>query len=294
MWTRGGLYVIRTVVLALALGCIATGASAQVSELVDRTKLRVCADPSNLPFSNKAGQGFENKIAELMASKLGVPLTYTWYPRSTGFVRNTLNAGLCDVVINVPIPSELMQTTNSYYRSSYALVQRADAKLKATSLHDPALAQEKIGVIAGTPPVTLLAQQGLLGKLKSYPLVVDTRFDNPGRQMVEDTAAGVIDVGILWGPIAGYWARQQKVPLEVTPLTGEEKGLQFDFRMSMGVRHGEQDWKRELNKFLAANSDAIQTILLDYGIPLLDRQGQPIPAKAEKQGRLETARAPAG
>jgi quinoprotein dehydrogenase-associated probable ABC transporter substrate-binding protein len=285
---------MRTAVLALALGCIATSAWGQASELVDRTKLRVCADPSNLPFSNRAGQGFENKIAELLASKLGLPLTYTWYPRSTGFVRNTLNAGVCDVVINVPKPSSVMQTTNSYYRSSYALVQRADAKTKVTSLDDPALTKQKIGVVAGTPPVTLLAQQGLLRNLKSYQLVVDTRFDNPGRQMVEDTAAGVIDVGILWGPIAGYWAKQQKVPLEVTPLTGEEKGLPLDFRMSMGVRRGEQDWKLELNKFLAANSDAIQTILLDYGIPLLDRQGQPIPAKAEKQGRLETAPEPAG
>ncbi len=279
---------------ALALGGVVTSAWAQVGELVDRSKLRVCADPSDLPFSNQAGEGFENRIAELLAAKLGVQLTYTWYPQSMGFVRNTLNAGACDVVINVPAPNGLMQNTNPYYRSSYALVQRADANSKVTSLHDPMLADRQIGAVAGTPPVTLLAQQGLLRKLKPYQLIVDTRFDNSGRQMVEDVAAGVIDVGILWGPIAGYWAKQQKVPLEVTPLTGEEKGLRLDFRMSMGLRRNEPNWKHDLNDFLAANGDAIQAILLDYGIPLLDDQGQPIAAKDKRQGMLETVPEPAG
>ena len=286
------------VLVAVALGGAATSAGAQVGELVDRTKLRVCADPSDLPFSNQAGEGFENRIAELLAAKLGVPLTYTWYPQSIGFVRNTLNAGACDVVIGIPTPNALMQNTNPYYRSSYALVQRADADPKITSLHDPALADRKIGAVARTPPVTLLAQAGLLRQLKPYQLVVDTRFDSPGRQMVEDVAAGVIDVGILWGPIAGYWATQQKVPLEVTPLTGEEKGLHLDFRLSMGLRRNEPNWKHDLNDFLAANGDAIQAILLDYGVPLLDRQGQPIPAKApakaKQQGRLEAVPEPAG
>ncbi len=280
--------------VALVLGGLATSARAQVGELVDRTKLRVCADPSNLPFSNQAGEGFENRIAELLAAKLKVPLTYTWYPQSVGFVRNTLNAGACDVVIGIPTPNELMQNTNPYYRSSYALVQRADADPEITSLHDPALADRRIGAVARTPPVNLLAQRGLLRQLKPYQLIVDTRFDSPGRQMVEDVAAGVIDVGILWGPIAGYWATRQKVPLEVTPLTGEEKGLRLDFRMSMGLRRNEPDWKHELNDFLAANGDAIQAILLDYGIPLLDNQGQPIAAKGRQQGRLEAVPEPAG
>jgi quinoprotein dehydrogenase-associated probable ABC transporter substrate-binding protein/PQQ-dependent catabolism-associated CXXCW motif protein len=294
MQMRAGVDTMRAAAIALVLAGMTTAAWAQVGELTDRTKLRVCADPSNLPFSNKAGEGFENKIAELLASKLGVPLTYTWYPQSTGFVRNTLNAGVCDVVIGIPTPSQLMQNTNPYFRSSYALVQRADANPKITSLHDPALADLKIGAVAGTPPVTLLAQQGLLAHLKPYQLVVDTRFDSPGRQMVEDVAAKVIDVAIAWGPIAGYWARQQKEPIEVTPLVGEEAGLHLDFRMSMGLRRGEPDWKRTLNEFLAANGDAIQAILLDYGIPLIDAQGQPIPARAEKQGRLEAVPEPAG
>jgi quinoprotein dehydrogenase-associated probable ABC transporter substrate-binding protein len=294
MLTRAIRRTARTAALGVALGCLAGSAWAQVGELVDRTKLRVCADPSNLPFSNQGGQGFENKIAELLAGKLGVPLAYTWYPQSTGFVRNTLNAGACDVVIGVPTPSGVMQNTNPYYRSSYAVVQRADAKSKITSLHDPALAEQKIGAVARTPPVTLLAQQGLIRNLKPYPLVVDTRYDNPARQMVEDVAAGVIDVAIVWGPIAGYWAKQQKAPVEVTPLVGEEKGLHLDFRISMGLRRNEPDWKHRLNEFLAANDRAIQAILLDYGVPLLDNQGQPIAAKPKQQGRLETVPRPAG
>jgi quinoprotein dehydrogenase-associated probable ABC transporter substrate-binding protein len=273
--------MVRATAIALVLGGLATSAWGQVGELVDRSRLRVCADPSNLPFSNQAGQGFENKIAELLAAKLGVPLTYTWYPQSVGFVRNTLNAGACDVVIGVPTPSGIMQNTNPYYRSSYALVQRADAKAKVSSLHDPALAEQKIGAVARTPPVTLLAQQGLIRNLKPYQLVVDTRFDSPGRQMVEDVAAGVIDLAIVWGPIAGYWVKQQQVPLELTPLTGEEKGLQLDFRMSMGLRHNEPVWKHDLNDFLAANDEAIRAILVSYGVPLLDAQGQPIAAKAK-------------
>jgi quinoprotein dehydrogenase-associated probable ABC transporter substrate-binding protein len=286
--------MMRATAVALALGCLATSAWGQVGELVDRTKLRVCADPHNLPFSDQEGKGFENKIAELMAEKLGVPLTYTWYPQSIGFVRNTLNAGACDVVIGIPTPSGLMQNTNPYYRSSYALVQRADAKTKITSLRDPGLADQKIGAVARTPPVTLLAQRGLVRNLKPYQLVVDTRYDSPGRQMVQDVAARVIDVAIVWGPIAGYWVKQQQTPLALTPLTGEEKGLQLDFRISMGLRRNEPDWKHALNDFLAANDEAIQTILLDYGVPLLDNQGQPIAAKPKQQGRLETVPAPAG
>ena len=255
-----------------------------MGDLVDRSKLRVCADPANLPYSNQAGEGFENRIAELFAGKLGVEVAYTWYPQTTGFVRNTLNAGACDLVIGVPVPNELMQTTNPYYRSSYALVQRADAEPKIASLHDPALADRKIGAVARTPPVTLLAQRGLIRNLVPYQLVVDTRFESPGRQMVEDVAAGTIDVGILWGPIAGYWAKQQPEALEVTPLVGEEKGLRLDFRMAMGLRRNEPDWKRELNELVAANGDAIQAILLDYGIPLLDEQGQPIAGQGRKAG----------
>ena len=149
-------------------------------------------------------------------------------------MRNTLNAGLCDLVIGITTTSELLQNSNPYYRSSYVLLQRADAEPQIDSLHDPALKTLRIGAVARTPPVSLLARQGLLGKLKPYQLVVDTRFVIPGRDMVEDVASGEVDIGVLWGPIAGFWAERQPVPLEITPLVGEEKGLRLDFRISMG------------------------------------------------------------
>jgi quinoprotein dehydrogenase-associated probable ABC transporter substrate-binding protein/PQQ-dependent catabolism-associated CXXCW motif protein len=274
---------------------VASSGFAQMGELVDQDTLRVCADPHNLPFSDQAGDGFENKIAELLADDLGVELAYTWYPQSIGFVRNTLGAHVCDVVIGVTSTSELMQNTNPYYRSSYALVQRADAERKVASLHDPALKDLRIGAVARTPPVDLLARQGLLRNLKPYQLMVDTRFESPGRQMVEDLAAGEIDVGVLWGPIGGYWAKQQSVPIEVIPLTDEGHAARLDFRITMGLRRNEPEWKEVLNHFIAARQDEIQAILLDYGVPLLDHQGRLIEAAAGKrQGALEAVPEPEG
>jgi quinoprotein dehydrogenase-associated probable ABC transporter substrate-binding protein len=284
------LRIDRLIVLACALSaltCAAATGLAQTGELVDRDTLRVCADPHNLPFSNEAGEGFENRIAELLAQDLGVEVVYTWYPQSVGFVRNTLGAHLCDVVMGITTTSELLQNTNPYYRSSYALVQRADAKTKATSLGDPQLADLRIGAVARTPPVDLLAQRGLLKNVRPYHLIVDTRYESPGRQMVEDVAAGAIDVGVLWGPIAGYWAKQQAVPIEVVPITGEKVAAHLDFRITMGLRRNEPEWKQVLNDFIAAHKTEIQALLLDYGVPLLDEQGQPIKAALDtRQGAL--------
>jgi quinoprotein dehydrogenase-associated probable ABC transporter substrate-binding protein len=283
----------------LAVGCalaLAWGAAtglAQTGELVDRDTLRVCADPHNLPFSNEAGEGFENRIAELLAQELGVELAYTWYPQSVGFVRNTLGARVCDVVMGIVTTSELMQNTNPYYRSSYALVQRADAKTKVASLDDPQLADLRIGAVARTPPIDILAQQGLLKNLRPYHLMVDTRFDSPGREMVDDVAAGEIDIGVLWGPIAGYWAKRQSVPVEVIPITGEGTGARVDFRITMGLRRNEPEWKQVLNDFIAEHEAEIQAILLDYGVPLLDEQGRPIKtARDTRQGALESVPEP--
>jgi quinoprotein dehydrogenase-associated probable ABC transporter substrate-binding protein len=280
---------------ALVLSLVAGSGFAQMGELVDRDTLRVCADPHNLPFSDQAGAGFENKIAELLADELGVELAYTWYPQSVGFVRNTLGARVCDVVIGITSTSELMQNTNPYYRSSYVLLQRADANTKVESLHDPALKDLRIGAVARTPPVDLLARQRLLKNLRPYQLVVDTRFESPARQMVEDLAAGEIDVGVLWGPIGGYWAKQQSVPIEVIPLTDEDAAARLDFRITMGLRRDEPEWKQILNDFIGAHQDQIQTILLDYGVPLLDQQGRPIEAAAgARQGALDAVPPPEG
>ena len=254
-------------------------------ELVDRSALRVCADPSNLPFSNEAGEGFENKVAELLAGELGVPVEYTYYPSTVGFIRNTLGAWRCDLVMGVTSVNELVQNTNPYYTSTYALVYRADSGLDIESLDDPRLADLTIGAVARTPPVTALAQRGLLANMKPYHLMVDTRYHAPARDLVADVASGAVDVGVLWGPIAGYWAGRQDVPLEVVPLLDEPEGVPLHFRISMGLRHGEPEWKRRLNELIAAKQDEIDAILLDYGVPLLDRQGRLIgPAAGEGDG----------
>jgi quinoprotein dehydrogenase-associated probable ABC transporter substrate-binding protein len=262
------------VLIAASMGSLQ--AAAQTAEAVDRSHLRVCADPNNLPFSNQNGEGFENKIADLLAAELGVPVRYTWYPDSMGFIRSTLNARACDIVIGTAAGNELLQNTNPYYRSTYAIVYRKDDKLDAASVADLARKAQTIGAVAGTPPTTLLAQAGALDKLRSYQLVVDTRFDSPGRQLVHDVATGTIDSGILWGPIAGYFAKMEDVPLEVVPLPLNEGSPRLDFRVTMGVRYNEPEWKREINSLIRRKQPEITRILLDYGVPLLDEQGQPI------------------
>ena len=288
-----GIERLAAVVCVVALICGATNGFAQTGELVDRNMLRVCADPHNLPFSNEAGEGFENKIAQLLAGDLGLEIAYTWYPQSIGFVRNTLGAHACDVVMGTVSTGELMQSTNPYYRSSYALVQRADAKTKAHALTDPQLADLRIGAVARTPPVDILAKQGLLKNVTPYALVVDTRYDSPGRDMIEDVAAGKIDVGVLWGPIAGYWAKQASVPLEVIALSGENEAARLDFRIAMGLRRNEPEWKQVLNDFIAKHQAEIQAILLEYGVPLLDEQGHQIKAAADtRQGALDSVAQP--
>jgi quinoprotein dehydrogenase-associated probable ABC transporter substrate-binding protein len=247
------------------------------TELVDPKVLRVCADPRNLPFSNEAGEGFENKIAALVAHKLGKSLAYEYYPGATGFVRNTLNLNRCDVIMGMPQGDDIVQGTNPYYRTSYALVSKEGGDLEAIdSLEDPRLQGKRIGVIAGTPPATNLAVNGLLEHVKSYPLVVDTRVDAPAALMIGDLEGGRIDAAILWGPIAGYLAKHAKIPLKVTALVKETSGPRMIYRIGMGVRHSDQDWKRLLNKLIAENEAEIIKILASYGVPLLDENNAPL------------------
>ncbi|MEF3366578.1 substrate-binding domain-containing protein [Methylocystis sp. 9N] len=247
-------------------------------ELIDPQTLRVCADPNNLPFSNEKGEGFENKIAELLAKKLGKGLAYSYYPGATGFVRNTLNAHLCDVILGMPQGNDLVQPTNPYYRTTYAMVTRAGSDLDGiAALDDPRLKEKgrRIGLIANTPPGNVLAMNGLLASVKPYPLVVDTRVDAPGATMIHDLEKGDIDIALLWGPIAGYYARQSPAKLTVTPLP-ETPGARMAFRIAFGVRHSDQNWKRDLNTLIAQNKAELERILLDYGVPLIDDAGRPI------------------
>jgi len=268
----------RRLCVAALVGCmalgIAAGATAQTSEAVDRSSLRVCADPANLPFSNRAGEGFENKIAELLAAELGVPVRYTWYPQATGFVRQTLMARRCDLVIGISLGFELLQNSNPYYRSSYALVYRADSGLSATSLDDPGLKALRLGVVAGTPPSSLMAKYGLLARVRPYQLVADTRFDHPAKQMVDDVAAGEVDVGVLWGPIAGYYAKSHNPKLLVVPLETRAGEVRMDYRITMGIRFNEPNWKHKINDLIKSKQPEINTILSGYGVPLLDDQGR--------------------
>jgi quinoprotein dehydrogenase-associated probable ABC transporter substrate-binding protein len=258
-------------VLLVAADVSAQTGDASSIELVDPKVLRVCADPRDLPFSNEAGEGFENKIAALLAHKLGKALAYEYYPGATGFVRNTLHAHRCDVIMGMPQGDDVVQGTNPYYRTSYALVSKQGAGLEAVdSLEDPRLQAKRIGIVAGTPPATNLAVNGLLENVKSYPLVVDTRFDAPAAAMIADLEGGRIDAAILWGPIAGYFAKHSQIPMKVTPLVKEASGPRMIYRIGMGVRHSDQDWKRVLNKLIAENQAEIIRILASYGVPLLD------------------------
>ena len=246
------------------------------AELVDPDALRICADPSNLPFSNEKGDGFENKIAALLGQKLGKPVTYTYYPQVIGFVRNTLNAYRCDLVMGVAVGDDLVQTTNPYYHTAYALVVKKGSDLEGiTTLTDPRLQGKRIGVVAGTPPATVMVRNGLMDRVKPYPLTVDTRAEAPAKSMVDDILSGEVDAGVLWGPIAGYWTVHQHLPLTLSPLLGEH-GVRMDFLIAMGVRRSDQTWKRQLNTLISANQDAINQVLTEYGVPLLDDQGKPL------------------
>jgi quinoprotein dehydrogenase-associated probable ABC transporter substrate-binding protein len=262
-------------------GCGARAQQGDLSssiELVDPHTLRVCADLRDLPFSDEAGQGFENKIAELFARKLGKGLAYTFYPGATGFVRKTLDAFRCDLVMGVPLGDDEVQPTNPYYRTSYAVVVRKGTEFDdLDSLEDPRLKTAKIGIVAGTPPATYLAVDGLLSHIKSYPLFIDTRYDSSSQAMIEDLRKGAIDVALLWGPIAGYYAtRSADVPLTVTPLLKEQGGPKLAYRIVMGVRHSDQNWKREVNKLIVENRGEIESILRSYGVPLLDENDRPL------------------
>lgn len=282
--------------LMLAAGCLlslAQAAQAQTppGELVDRSALRVCADPNNLPFSNQAGEGFENKIAELMAERLGLPLEYTWFPQSIGFVRNTLRERRCDLIMGVVAADELVQNTNPYYRSAYGMVVREADRDRFPSLEAPAVSLARLGVVAGTPPADILARRGLSARIRPYQLVVDTRVDQPAREMVEDVARGEIDVALLWGPIAGYWIKHGRLPLVAVLLPGDPRtNLRMDYRISMGMRTGEPDWKHAVNGLIRELQPRIDKVLLDYGVPLLDEQGRPVATATAAMAPVSTAR----
>jgi quinoprotein dehydrogenase-associated probable ABC transporter substrate-binding protein len=270
--------ILSAVVIAAAFVPFGSFVRAQVSEsgdlsieLIDPKVLRVCADPRSMPFSNQNGEGFENKLAELLAQKLGKSLAYTWYPQAPGFVRNTLGAYKCDVIMGYPQGNDIVQCTNPYYRTAYALVSRPAAGLDGIdTLADPRLKGRRIGIVAGTPPATDIAVNGLMAGAKPYPLVIDTRVDSSAEAMIKDLAAGEIEAGVLWGPMAGYYAKRADPPMTVVPLLKEAGGPRLAYYITMGVRGADQEWKRQLNRLIAENQPEINRLLLSFGVPLLD------------------------
>jgi quinoprotein dehydrogenase-associated probable ABC transporter substrate-binding protein len=293
-WRNATPAAIAGLLLALACGLLMlrpTAASAQASpaqvqpqgneagslELVDPNVFRACGDPRNLPFSNEKSEGFENKLAELFATKLGKKLSYTYFPQATGFVRMTLGSYRCDVIMGFPQGDDQAQSTVPYYRTTYALITKRGSGLEdVTAINDPKLKDKRIGIVAKTPPSTNMAVNGLLGKAKSYPLFIDTRADSSAQAMIDDLNQGTIDCGILWGPMAGYFAAKADPPLVVVPLVKETMGPQMMYRIGMAVRPADQEWKRTLNKLIAENQTEINKLLISYNIPILDESNAPI------------------
>ena len=258
----------------------AQGANSGSLELVDPNVFRACGDPRNMPFSNDKGEGFENKLAELFAAKLGRKLSYTYFPQATGFVRMTLGSYRCDVIIGFPQGDDQAQVTIPYYRTTYALVTKRGSGLEdVVTIDDSRLKDKRIGVVARTPPSTNMAMNGLLARAKSYPLFVDTRADSSAQAMMDDLARGEIDCGILWGPLAGYYGGRADPPLVVVPLLKEKTGPQMTFRIGMGVRPSDQEWKRTLSRLIKENQAEINKLLISYNVPILDESDMAITAE---------------
>lgn len=245
--------------------------------------LRVCADPNNMPYSNHAQQGFENKIAELLAADRHAHLEYTWWAQRRGFVRNTLKAGACDLFIGVPAGFDMAETTKPYYRSSYVFVTRGDRALHLQSLDDARLRRLRIGVqmigddFSNSPPAHALTNRGIVTNVVGYVVYGNYAAPNPLDNIVSAVDRGDIDAALVWGPPAGYFARQSAHPLDVTPITPQADGaaLPFAFDMSMGVRRGNTALRDELNDFITRRQGEIDRILDQYGVPRVEKAVTP-------------------
>jgi mxaJ protein len=257
---RGALLVLAALILATA---------------ADAKPLRVCADPNNLPFSNSRGEGFENKIAQLIARDLRTTVEYTWFAQRRGFVRNTLGANKCDVIIGVPSSFELALTTRPYYRSTYVFVTRRDRKLEIESLDDPRLRKLRIGVqmigddYASSPPAHALANRGITRNVSGFMVYGDYREESPVRRIIDAVAKGDVDVSAVWGPTAGYFIRRSRVPLVATPVTPQidVPFLPFVFDIAMAVRRGDTALRDQLDAILVRREKEIDAILRQYGVP---------------------------
>jgi len=236
--------------------------------------LRVCADPNNLPFSNEQQEGFENRIARLLAQRLDARLHYTWWAQRRGFVRNTLRAQQCDVVIGVPTSFELAMPTRPYYRSTYVFVTRRDAGLDIVSFDDARLRELIIGVqlvgddYSNTPPAHALEKRGIVQNVRGYTVYGDYAQPNPPARILDAVVRGEVDVAVVWGPLAGWYARNSDVPLQLTPVQPQIDlpYLPMVFDISLGVRRTDVALRDEIDTILANEQAAIARILDDYGV----------------------------
>jgi mxaJ protein len=270
--------------LALEAGIVAVVATAVLSgqrlraaRTVLPATLNVCADPNNLPFSNARLEGFENKLAQLVGRDLGLEVRYTWMPQRRGFVRNTLRAHRCDVIMGVPASFELAWPTNPYYRSTYVFVSRADRHLPLHSLDDPILKRLRIGIhaigddYANVPAAQALAQRHIVKNVVGYTVYGDYSQPDPPARLIDAVTRGDVDVAIVWGPLAGYFARRQSVPLEIVPVLPQidVPFLPFVFDISMAVRRGDDSLRARLDGVLERHQPEIRRLLESYGVPLL-------------------------
>lgn len=246
------------------------------------SSLRVCADPDNLPFSNNKGEGFENKIAELLAERLGEELDYAWFEGETGFVPDTKGKEGCDLVMGYAQGTGLIEDTNPYYYTSYVLIYREnDTDIgDVESLADLRLKQKRIGILARTPPASMLAMHGLVSNAKVFETYVGGSMSKVTEAMVAEIASGELDAGILWGPVGGYYAQRADMPLSFLPLVKETAGPSAVYGITLGVRPDEPQWKHRINKVLAENQDDINVILRGYNVPALNQDGELIAGEA--------------
>jgi mxaJ protein len=271
--------------LTMAGACLGVAAARSASHRANEV-LRVCADPNNLPFSNDRSEGFENRIATLIASDLGGRVEYTWWAQRRGFVRNTLNAGTCDVILGVPVGYGMVRTTRPYYRSTYVFVTRRDRGLHITSLNDPALRRLRVGVhligddYANSPAAHSLARRGLTSNVIGYTLYGDYSKPNPPARLIDAVVNREVDVAVAWGPLAGYFAKKSKIRLDLAPVTPERDGpLRYAFDISLGVKKHDRELKDQLDKFLTEHREEIDRILNDYNVPRVSRERQLTSAK---------------
>ena len=238
--------------------------------------LRVCSDPNNLPFSNEKQEGFENRIAEVIARELGAKLDYTWWAQRRGYIRNSIRAGRCDLMMAVPTGMDMLLTTRPYYRSTYAFVTRPGVRI--ASFDDPQLKRLRVGVqiigddFANSPPAEALSKRGIIRNVRGYTVLGDYREPNPPSRIVRAVAEGEIDVAIAWGPLAGYFARASRVPLRVTPVSPEidVPYLPFVFDIAMGVRRGEGAFRDTIDQAILRGKPEIDRILARYAVPRAD------------------------